>query len=168
MINNYIRINPDCIRRPGKSILQVNQAIYRISCFHYFLTKGRAKYLINRLIFTFLINGYCQARTFMQTLIHYFLHLGFPLVIAFVFFRKEWKKVYLIFLATMLVDLDHLLADPVFQANRCSINFHPLHTYYAMLGYALLLFFPRPFNIVGIGLLFHMLTDYIDCLMMAQ
>ena len=102
----------------------------------------------------------------MQTFIHYFLHIAFPLVIALLFFRKDWKKVYLILLATMLVDLDHLLADPVFQANRCSINFHPLHTYYAMVVYAIMLLFRKPFNIIGMGLLFHMLTDYIDCLMM--
>ena len=102
----------------------------------------------------------------MQTLIHYFLHLGFPFFIAFLFFRKDWKKVYLILLATMLVDLDHLGAHPIFQANRCSINFHFLHTYYAMGVYLLLLFFRKPFNIIGIGLVFHMLTDFIDCLMM--
>lgn len=69
-------------------------------------------------------------------------------------------------LATMLVDVDHLLANPIFQANRCSINFHYLHTFYAMIVYMILLFFRRPFNIIGAGLLFHMLTDYIDCLMM--
>ncbi|SHI30047.1 hypothetical protein SAMN05444280_1015 [Tangfeifania diversioriginum] len=102
----------------------------------------------------------------MQQFVHYFLHLVFPLLIAFVFFRKEWKKVYLILLATMLVDLDHLLATPIFEANRCSINFHILHTYYAMGVYGLLLFFRKPFNIIGIGLLFHMLTDLIDCLWM--
>ena len=102
----------------------------------------------------------------MQTFIHYFLHLGFPLFIAYAFFKEDWKKAYLILLATMLVDLDHLVADPIFQANRCSINFHPLHTYYAMIVYFGLLFLRKPFNIIGIGLLFHMLTDFIDCLMM--
>ena len=102
----------------------------------------------------------------MQTFIHYFLHFGFPFFIAFVFFKKDWRKVYLILLATMLVDLDHLVASPIFQANRCSINFHILHSYYAMLIYVVLLFFRKPFNIIGIGLLFHMLTDFIDCLMM--
>jgi hypothetical protein len=64
----------------------------------------------------------------------------------------------------MLVDLDHLLADPIFQADRCSINFHPLHTYYAMVVYVVLLFFRKPFNIIGIGLLMHMITDYLDCI----
>ena len=102
----------------------------------------------------------------MQTFIHYFLHLVFPFFIAYGFFRKDWKKVYLILLATMLVDLDHLLANPIFQANRCSINFHPLHTYYAMIVYVILLFFRKPFNIIGIGLLFHMLTDFIVCMIM--
>ena len=27
-----------------------------------------------------------------------------------------------------LIDLDHLLADPVYAPDRCSIGFHPLHT----------------------------------------
>ena len=99
-----------------------------------------------------------------QTLIHYSLHLGFPLLIALVFFRGTWKRAYLIFLLTMLVDLDHLLANPIFQADRCSINFHPLHTFYAMLGYAVMLFFRGTYRLLGVGLLFHMLTDFIDCL----
>lgn len=102
----------------------------------------------------------------MQTFIHYFLHFVFPLFIAYSFFKKDWGKVYLILIATMLVDLDHLFANPIFQADRCSINFHPLHTYYAMIVYGGLLFFRKPFNIIGIGLLFHMLTDLINCLMM--
>lgn len=102
----------------------------------------------------------------IQTITHYFLHFGFPFFIALVFFRKDWKKVYLILIATMLVDLDHLLANPIFQANRCSINFHVLHTYHAILVYTILLLLRKPFNVIGIGLLFHMFTDFIDCLMM--
>ena len=101
----------------------------------------------------------------MQTFIHYFLHLVFPVFIALVFFRKDWKKAYLIFLASMLVDLDHLFSTPIFQANRCSINHHLLHTYYAMGVYVLMLFFRRPIRILGIALLFHMFTDLMDCLM---
>ena len=100
-----------------------------------------------------------------QIFIHYSLHFIFPLVVAFVFFSKDWKTVYLIMLLTMIVDLDHLLASPIYQANRCSINFHPLHTYYAMVVYIIMIFFRKPLNIIGIGLLLHMLTDWIDCLM---
>lgn len=102
----------------------------------------------------------------MQTFTHYFLHLGFPFFIAFICFKKDWKKVYVILVLTMLVDLDHLIANPIFKADRCSVNFHFMHTYYAIVAYFVLLFFPKPLNIIGIGLLFHMLTDYIDCLMM--
>lgn len=104
----------------------------------------------------------------MQIFIHYFLHLVFPLFIAFLFYRNEWRKVYLILIATMLVDLDHLLVTPVFEANRCSFGFHYFHSYYAMILYFILLFCKKPFKIIGIGLLFHMLTDLIDCLFMFE
>ena len=100
----------------------------------------------------------------MQTIIHYSLHLVFPFFIAFFFFKKDWKITYFILIATMLVDLDHLFANPIFQADRCSIGFHYLHTYYAMAFYFILLFLKKPFRIIGIGLLFHMLTDLIDCM----
>jgi len=67
-------------------------------------------------------------------------------------------------LATMLVDLDHLFADPIFDPNRCSIGFHYLHTLPAALVYFALLFVRPPFRIIGVGLLFHLFTDFIDCL----
>ena len=99
----------------------------------------------------------------LQHFTHYFLHFGAPLFIAFFCFRKERQKTYIIFLLTMLIDLDHLIANPIFDSNRCSINFHPLHSYYAIGIYMVLAFFKRPLNIIGIGLLLHMLTDYSDC-----
>ncbi len=102
----------------------------------------------------------------MQVFIHYFLHFGLPLLLAILFFKKKWKKAYLIFISTMLIDLDHLFANPIFDANRCSINFHPLHTYYAFAVYILLIFLRKPFNIIGIGLVLHIITDLIDCLIM--
>lgn len=102
----------------------------------------------------------------MTTLTHYFLHLGFPLILAYLFFRKDWKRAYLIMLATMLIDLDHLLANPVFDPNRCSIGFHPLHTSWAALAYLLMLFLPKIYKVIGLGLLFHLVTDLVDCLMM--
>ena len=95
-------------------------------------------------------------------IVHYGLHFVIPFFIAFLFFRKQWKVVYLIFLLSMLVDLDHLLANPIFDKNRCSINFHPLHSYIAIAIYFIGLFFKRT-RILCYGLLFHMLTDFIDC-----
>lgn len=100
-----------------------------------------------------------------QGLIHYGIHFGLPLLIAFVFFKPYWKKAYLIMVAGMLIDLDHLLATPIFDPGRCSINFHPLHTYYALTIYIGLLFFKKT-RILGLGLVIHMIADIADCLMM--
>lgn len=98
----------------------------------------------------------------LVNLIHYGLHFLAPGLLAWFFFRKEWKRAWLIMLATMLVDLDHLLADPIFDPDRCSIGFHPLHSEWAIVVYLLLLVFPKT-RIVGLGLAFHMLTDGLDC-----
>lgn len=94
--------------------------------------------------------------------IHYSLHFLVPLLISILFFREKWKLVFLIFIGSMLVDLDHLLANPIFENNRCSINFHPLHTYWAIAVYIIGLFYKKT-RILCFALLFHMLTDYIDC-----
>ncbi|PQJ81207.1 DUF6122 family protein [Polaribacter glomeratus] len=95
-------------------------------------------------------------------IVHYSLHFIIPFLIAYVFFRKNWKTVYLIFICSMLVDLDHLLANPIFQKNRCSINFHPLHSYVAIGIYFAGILFKKT-RILAFALLFHMLTDFIDC-----
>ena len=69
----------------------------------------------------------------------------------------------MVFLMTMLIDADHLLASPIFNGCRCSIGFHPLHSYLAIIVYALMLAHSK-LRIVAIGLLMHIATDYIDCL----
>ena len=102
----------------------------------------------------------------LQFIIHYSLHFLFPGGIAYVLFRDNWKRAWLIMIATMLVDLDHLLADPIFDPGRCSVGYHVLHSYWAIACYFFLLLFPK-MRIVAVGLLFHMLTDSIDCWMMA-
>ena len=65
----------------------------------------------------------------------------------------------------MLVDLDHLLADPIYDPKRCSIGFHPLHTLYPIALYGLLCLVPKPLylRLIGIGLVIHMMLDSIDC-----
>ncbi|WP_363288632.1 DUF6122 family protein [Lutibacter sp.] len=94
---------------------------------------------------------------------HYGMHFLAPGVLAYLFFNEQWIKVWFIFILTMLVDVDHLIANPIFDATRCSINYHPLHSYYAI-GVYLILLVPFKTRIIAIGLLFHMLTDAIDCL----
>ena len=79
----------------------------------------------------------------------------------------EWAtwKVWAVLSATILVDLDHLLATPIYQADRCSLTTHPLHAPLAIVIYAMATVFPRT-RLVAIGLLIHMGLDGIDCLMM--
>lgn len=63
---------------------------------------------------------------------------------------------------TMIVDLDHLLATPIYDATRCSINFHPLHGFIPIAGYVVLSFIPK-IRLIGLGLVIHMVLDSIDC-----
>ena len=101
----------------------------------------------------------------LQFFLHYFLHLVFPFIIARIFAGKEWKKAGIIMFLTLLVDTDHLLSDPVFNAERCSINFHILHSYPAIAIYFAGLFYKKT-RWLATGLLIHMLTDTIDCIWM--
>jgi hypothetical protein len=94
--------------------------------------------------------------------VHYSLHFVVPLLFSYFFFREKWKTVYLIFLLSMFIDLDHLLANPIFDKNRCSINFHPLHSYMAIGFYLIGVFFKKT-RILAIALLFHIITDWVDC-----
>ncbi|MEE9309689.1 MAG: DUF6122 family protein [Cocleimonas sp.] len=91
-----------------------------------------------------------------------FLHFLVPAIITAIFFRKNWKLAFSIMMLTMLVDLDHLLAIPIYDANRCSINFHPLHGFIPIMVYGLLSLFSKT-RLIGIGLVIHMALDSIDC-----
>lgn len=100
-----------------------------------------------------------------QPIIHYGIHFGGPLLVALLCFKSYWKKAYFVMILGMLIDLDHLLATPIFASNRCSINFHPLHSYYAIIVYVLLLI-PKKTRLIGLGLVIHIIADAVDCLMM--
>lgn len=101
----------------------------------------------------------------LQSTVHYGIHFGLPLVVAVLFFKNHWLKAYGIMILGMLIDLDHLLAQPIFDPNRCSINFHPLHSYYAIAVYVLLLI-PKKTSLIGLGLVIHILADVADCALM--
>ncbi|ASV28897.1 DUF6122 family protein [Maribacter cobaltidurans] len=99
----------------------------------------------------------------LRFILHYGIHFVVPILIAFFFFKEHRLKVSLILLAGILLDVDHLLADPIFDADRCSIGFHPLHTYWAIAVYFLMLFW-KTTRIWGIAFLIHMIADLTDCL----
>ncbi|MDR9419233.1 DUF6122 family protein [Gracilimonas sp.] len=112
-------------------------------------------------------------------MIHIILHFLIPPVVALVFYYSRWRNATFIMIATMLVDIDHLLANPIYDPTRCSIGFHPLHTlpfiiiYTVMFAVPLLRFRNNEnkdwhstaciIHLLGLGLLIHMTLDWLDC-----
>lgn len=96
------------------------------------------------------------------SVLHLVLHGVIPGLIAWALFRPHWRRAWLIMLATMAVDLDHLLATPIYQPDRCSIGFHPLHRGPAITVYGAMTLWP-PTRLVGVGLVIHMALDASDC-----
>jgi len=98
----------------------------------------------------------------LRFLIHYGIHFLVPIAIGFLFFKEQRLKAIFILLAAIVIDVDHLIADPIFDSNRCSVGFHPLHSYWAISLYFTALFFKKT-RIFGIGLLIHIIADLTDC-----
>lgn len=105
------------------------------------------------------------ADTMIRTIVHLALHLAAPGAVARIAWREQWRRAWLVMVATMLVDVDHLLANPVFNPHRCSIGFHPLHTWPAIAAYAIAAWIPST-RWLGVGLLLHMALDWVDCVWM--
>ncbi|WP_293301586.1 DUF6122 family protein [Allomuricauda sp.] len=100
----------------------------------------------------------------LRHFIHYGIHFLVPILIALLFFKENKLRVAIILLLGIVIDVDHLWAEPLFDPNRCSIGFHPLHSYWAILVYAVLPFF-KPTRIIGLALLIHIAADTMDCLL---
>ena len=101
----------------------------------------------------------------MQSIAHYGCHFLIPLLVALIAYKQNWKYAYFIMILGMLIDLDHLLATPIFNPNRCSINYHPLHSYYAIALYITLLI-PKKTRLIALGLVIHIIADLVDCAFM--
>jgi len=102
---------------------------------------------------------------FERSIIHILLHILVPALVARQFYRTKWLTAFAIMMSTMLIDLDHLFANPIYDPNRCSIGFHALHTDIAIIVYVAMFFIPK-LRLLSIGLLIHILLDGIDCLWM--
>ena len=101
----------------------------------------------------------------LRTTVHMVLHILVPAAVARLSFSDRWKWAWLVMISTMVVDLDHLLAIPIFNPDRCSIGFHPLHTWPVMAVALVLTALPKT-RLVGLGLIIHMALDGLDCLWM--
>lgn len=95
-------------------------------------------------------------------MLHLALHCLVPALVAVLWFRTRWKVAFGVMMATMAVDLDHWLANPIYDPNRCSIGFHPLHEPWLFLPYLALCLWPKT-KFVGLGLVIHMALDGLDC-----
>lgn len=100
-----------------------------------------------------------------RAILHLALHAGVPALVAWLFFRDRFGKAWLLMLLGWVIDLDHLLADPIYAPDRCSIGFHPLHTAPAIVAYGALSL-PRRTRLFAIGLLIHVALDAVDCVLM--
>ncbi|MBB1061494.1 DUF6122 family protein [Marilutibacter spongiae] len=98
----------------------------------------------------------------LRAILHLCLHAAVPALLAWLFWRERFGRAWLLLLLGWVIDLDHLLADPVYAPDRCSIGFHPLHTAPAIVLYGGLVL-PRRTRLFGIGLLVHVALDAIDC-----
>lgn len=96
---------------------------------------------------------------------HIFLHIAIPLLVSVTLFRRHWLQSYLIMMLGLLIDLDHLTAQPVYAPDRCSIGFHPLHSLFVIPFYPLFLIFPVT-RLLGVGLVIHIVLDLLDCVRM--
>ncbi|WP_224490043.1 DUF6122 family protein [Robertkochia flava] len=102
---------------------------------------------------------------YLRPLIHYGIHFGIPIAVAWFFYGSRFRHTLLLLWAGILLDTDHLLASPVFDADRCSIGFHVLHSWPLIVLYMLLLL-PRRTRIIGIACSIHILADMADCFLM--
>ena len=96
------------------------------------------------------------------SVLHLTLHAMVPAAVAWLAYRPRWARMWFVMLAAMVVDVDHFLANPIYDPNRCSIGFHPLHTAPAIGAYILLSMLPST-RVFGVGLLIHMALDLVDC-----
>ena len=99
----------------------------------------------------------------LRPILHIALHIVVPALIARIAFSHRWKWAWLIMVLTIVVDLDHLLADPVYDPRRCGVGFHPLHSYPAIAAYLTMTAIPKA-RLVALGLVIHMVLDSADCI----
>ena len=101
----------------------------------------------------------------IRPIAHLMLHFIVPGIVARFSYPKRWKRAWLIMALTVIVDFDHLLANPIYDPHRCSIGYHPLHSYPVLFVYLALALISNT-RLIGLGLLIHMALDGVDCFWM--
>jgi hypothetical protein len=98
----------------------------------------------------------------MTTPIHVAVNLGAFLILMQVPNLEPNYTDLALMLGSNLIDLDHLIAKPIYHPRRNSFTTHPLHKQWRVLSaLSVLLLFIRPLAFLGAGLLLHFLLDYL-------
>jgi len=80
-------------------------------------------------------------------------------------FSQDKQGIILAVFASHLIDLDHLLATPIYDPARCSLTTHPLHRPWMFVVYGGLALIRNPrVQYFGVALCVHLLLDAIWCL----
>lgn len=97
------------------------------------------------------------------------IHLIANVILYFIIIKTQKgvsaKFVAISVFASHLIDIDHLLANPLYDPNRCSINFHPLHSWYMFPIYIIGSVYGK-YKYFFWAVLVHLGLDLIDCLVM--
>ncbi len=99
----------------------------------------------------------------MNLLIHIISNLVLIAIISFFDKKTPFKKIFLLVILSNFIDLDHIVANPVYDPSRCSINFHPLHSWYLFPVYLVGIFLKK-YKYLFYGIILHLILDKIDCL----
>lgn len=100
-------------------------------------------------------------------LLHMFLHMAVPVGVAALFFRKDFRHASLLMLAGILIDIDHLAANPIIDPSRCSVGYHLLHSFWLIPVYVALAIYPKT-RLIGLGLIIHIVLDAGECIRHGQ
>jgi len=98
----------------------------------------------------------------MNTAVHLGVNYIVYLMLGYIGIQTTSLDIVLV-LAANLIDLDHLLARPIFDPDRDSFKSHLLHkNWKPILLLCIFMLFYRPLVFLSIGIMIHYLLDILD------
>ncbi|HAE43005.1 MAG TPA: hypothetical protein DCG34_08840 [Clostridiales bacterium] len=88
------------------------------------------------------------------------VHIGLSLLVAF-FLGLSQRDMYY-FVGANIIDIDHLLSDPVYDPTRNSFESHIIHHNWLPVSFVSVLLTLTKYKWFGLGILFHFFLDWIS------
>jgi len=99
----------------------------------------------------------------MITLVHIIFNLTAYFSLSRIFSFEMELGIAILLISAELIDLDHLFSRPMIQRNRNSFKTHFFHkNWKIVILFAIILLFFNPAYAIGLGLISHMVLDFID------